>query len=417
MAESLPPSPSPPPAAPVSSPLTAAETFQAAYGEPLSTVLDVETWRTGEDPGEMYLRIAEEVETALRQEARVRDPIRQRVFARIRELKGAPPGAGVYQAGVDDLKRVHQGLLFTGAVEACDATRFTHDTLPLTVTQVGVALVAYNGALGTWVQRLFRRDLREQLDDPVEEALALLERRDERGGLNQPARDDLSELARQAIMTYAERAILLKRSSAAWRMGHGSPAPYELLTGSAVVLDLMVSATLLLEELIRGHRKFVFVPSEPAGRDLLTIGNALNPPEYAIVDTLGRRIRDVIARTDYSYPTHTLVGGERPTMQAWITRFRDQVASQVVVGLFRASELAPPQMFYAHAEHAHEAALIALADSVLQPHRGFPMLIDLADRVCASTFGPESLAGPLQLAYTRAGVPLRYLSERQTRSR
>lgn len=402
------------PLAPSTCPLTAAaptaaESFQAAFGEPLATVLDVETWRTGEDPGELYLRIAEEVETALRQEARVRDPIRQRVFARIRELKGAPPGAGVYQASVDDLKRVHQGLLFTGAVEACDATRFSHDTLPLTVTQVGVALVAYNGALGTWVQRLFRRDLREQLDDPVEEALALLERRDDRGGLNQPSRDDLSELARQAIMTYAERAILLKRSSALWRMGHGSPAPYELLTGSAVVLDLMVGATLLLEELICTHQKFVFVPSEPAGRDLLTIGNALNPLEFAIVDTLGRRIRDVIARTDYSYPTSTRVGGERPTMRAWISRFRDQVASQVAVGVYRASELAPPQMFYAHVEHAHQAALIALADSVLQPHRGFPMLIDLADRVCATTFGQDSLAGPLQLAYTRAGMPLRYL--------
>ena len=61
--------------------------------------------------------------------------------------------------------------------------------------------------------------------------------------------------------------------------------------------------------------------------------------------------------------------------------------------------------------------MIALADSVLQPHRGFPALIDLADKVCAITFGPESLAAPLQLAYTRAGAPLRYLSERVTRRR
>ena len=46
-------------------------------------VLDIDSWRTGEDPGEMYERIAAEVEEAVRQEARVRDPIRSLVFPRI----------------------------------------------------------------------------------------------------------------------------------------------------------------------------------------------------------------------------------------------------------------------------------------------------------------------------------------------
>jgi hypothetical protein len=52
---------------------------------------------------------------------------------------------------------------------------------------------------------------------------------------------------------------------------------------------------------------------------------------------------------------------------------------------------------------------------VLQNHRGFPVLIDLADRICATTFGPDSLAGPLQAAYAAAGAPFRYLSERASR--
>lgn len=406
--------------APAPTPSPGRATFETAFGERLDAVLDVASWRTGEDLGQMYARIAAEVEQAVRQEARVRGPIRQRVIPRIRERPGAPPGAGMYRARLEDLQRVHHGLLFTGAVEACDGTRFTHDTLPLTVTQVGVSLVAYNGSLGTWVQRLFRRDLREDVDDPVEEALALLERRDDRGGLHQPSsKDDLSEMARQAIMTYAERAVLLKRSNAAWRLGHGSPAPWELLTGTAVVLDLMVEATRLLEELILGHRKFVFVPSEPAARGLLMVGDALQPLEFAIVETLAERIEGIVKATDYGYPTasDTWAAGQAHSQEAWIRRFLREVASQVVVGVYRASELAPPQLFYAHVDHAHEAALIALADSVLQPHRGFPMLIDLADRVCAVTFGSQSLAGALQLAYTRAGQPLRYLSERLTRHR
>lgn len=67
---------------------------------------------------------------------------------------------------------------------------------------------------------------------------------------------------------------------------------------------------------------------------------------------------------------------------------------------------------YAHIDHTHEAALIALADSM---HRGFPMLIDLAHTICTEVFGSNSFMASTQLAYTEAGAPFRYLTERQTR--
>src|SRR5437763_15465401 len=90
-------------------------------------------------------------------------------------------------------------------------------------------------------------------------------------------------------MTHAERAILLRRSGAVGRMGHGNPAPYELLTGGGN-LEMMVTATRVLRELVEKHRKFVFVASEPRECLLLTIGQALRPLEYAIVDTMQRRL-------------------------------------------------------------------------------------------------------------------------------
>src|SRR5205823_583096 len=94
---------------------------------------------------------------------------------------------------------------------------------------------------------------------------------------------------RKAVMDYAERAILLHRSDAVWRMGHGNPITYELLTG-ADLLELMVAAVRLLRELIEVHQKFVFVASEPRELVLLTLGQALPPLHYAIVDTLGHRL-------------------------------------------------------------------------------------------------------------------------------
>jgi hypothetical protein len=339
------------------------------------------------------------------------------VFPELGAYAGAPKGAGLHVVDRQVIERIPLGLLFNGGVEACDGRILSHDSLPLTIFQVGVSLVAYDGNQGTWSHRLYRRDLRVSGGDPAEEALRLLERREGRDGLNRTGRDMLARLARRGIMAYAERAILLRRSNAPWRMGHGNPAPFELLTGSGS-LDLMIESTRVIRELIEGHQKFVYVASEPSERLLLTVGDALRPLEYAIV----RRFDEVIEGTIDSmhfrtqhYTSDTTWDGRKLSPFEWIRRFRDEVASQVVVGVYRASPLAPPQVFYAHQDHADLAAHIAIADSMLQEHRGFPLLIDLADSVGAGVFGAETLEGPIASAYAEADEPFRYLSERRTR--
>lgn len=98
-----------------------------------------------------------------------------------------------------------------------------------------------------------------------------------------------------------------------------------------------------------------------------------------------------------------------------VRRFAREAGSKIAVGVFRASTMAPPQVFYAHVDYVHEAALIALADSALQEHRGFPMLIDLAHTVCSATFGGTAISELTKLAYVEAGAPYRYMTERQSR--
>lgn len=402
---------------PAGEPEITSEEFRAGFGERLIDALDLETWSTGEDLEEVYGRVAAEVRDAVEQEEEVRKAIRKIIFPTLKTFPGAPKGAGVFETKLETLEHVHRGLLFNGGVEACDGTQQIHDTLPLTIFQVGISLVSYQGHQGTWGHRLFRRDLRVSGGDPTEEMLQLLEHRERRGGLNQPSRrDNLSELARRGIMAYAERAILLQRSSARWRMGHGNPAPYELITGSGS-LDLMIESTRIIRQLVEDHQKFVFVASEPSDRVLLTIGQALRPLEYAIVDTLRNRIDKTVAGGHYRMhvSVDTTWDGEVLTPEQWIKRFRDVVAPQVVVGVYRATQLAPAQMFYAHVDHADAAAHIVLADSILQAHRGFPLLIDLADNVCRGVFGADTLMGPVSAAYAEADAPWRYLSERTTR--
>jgi len=206
-------------------------------------------------------------------------------------------------------------------------------------------------------------------------------------------------------MAYAERAVLLDRADAEWRMGHGSPTPYELITGSGMVE--LARASLTLMRRIVDHKRFVFIPSSTSARDLMTIGNALNPLEYAIVDTN----RDTLDRIAGGHYRGEGWGDVREAVQ----NFVEECGSKIVVGMYRASKLSPAQIFYAHVDLAHEAAIIALADSVLQEHRGFPMLIDLADSVCQASFGADIFSASTQIAYASAGEPFRYLSERNTR--
>ncbi len=403
-----------PPMRPASEPATAAD-FRESFGEELRQVLDVNGWRLGGDLAEEYPRIEVEVRDALAQEDEHQRRIRTEVFPKLMDPASAP-GCGVFVSNMDVLRLIHRGLLFNGGVEACDGTVQVHDTLPLTIYQIGVSLVSYAGNQGTWQQRLFRRDLRQRGEDPVEHVFQVLERRSQRGALNHGTpSDQLGGLARKAVMDYAERAILLRRSEAVWRMGHGNPITYELLTG-ADILELMLAATSMMRELIEGHRKFVFVASEPRERFLLTIGQALPPLHYAIVGNLAERLEGWFQQRRFTMESagDLLWDGEPLAPSEWIPRFIERVASQVVVGLYRASVLAPAQLFYTHVDHAHFAAHIVLADSMFQEERGFPLLIDLADHVCTSVFG-GSLRHLTETAYAAAGAPWRYFSERTTR--
>ena len=186
-------------------------------------------------------------------------------------------------------------------------------------------------------------------------------------------------------------------------MGHGNPAPYELLTGSGS-MDLLLEGLDVLSKLVLEHRRFVYIPSAPGERVLLTIGNALRPLEFAVVETAERRMYPII------HEGHL----RRPYRQR-AEEFYNEAAPKILTGVYRTTAEVPPQIFYAHADFVQEAALIAMADSVLQAHRGFPMLIDLADTVCHSTFGAEAFNSTVRSAYAQRGNALRYLEERETR--
>ena len=380
------------------------DNFQQAFAEPLARVLDLDTWSSGQDMRDLFEHVQQEVDAALQNENQAQQTLRRSYLAKLQGRPGAPASAGVYRASLEDIARIHRGLLFTGRVQACDGTSVTHDTLPLSITQIGVTLIAYNGDTGSWSQRLFRRDLRNFSGDIEEEVVRLLENRDRRKGIDVDDQDGLSLLARRAVLTFAERSILVDKATAPWRLGHGSPISFELLTGGGVLTNDLLPATISLYQRMMNLGRFIFVPSAPRDRVLLTLANALNPLEFAIVDSLESKLTSITAQGRYD-------NYWRPRVR----QFAREIGSQIVLGLYRASRSAPAMVFYAHRDHAVEAAHIAIADSLLQAHRGFPMLIDLADRCCQVNFGASDFSNVVRLAYANADQPWQYLNERETR--
>jgi hypothetical protein len=127
--------------------------------------------------------------------------------------------------------------------------------------------------------------------------------------------------------------------------------------------------------------------------------------EYAIVHSDEQRARAIVANGHY---------GEDHADFAM--SFVEEVGPEIVVGVYRTYADVPAQVFYAHRERAHEAAIIAIADSVLQSHRGFPTLIDVAHIACKSYTGIDAFVPTIEAGYARSGSPLLFLPERETRS-
>jgi len=387
---------------------TANDEFSGSFGESIDETLDLDTWYPHERMLEEYHRMEVEVQTSVEQEDSLKLQIRQAVYPQLASSTTAVPETGIYQAQVNQIEQVHSHLLFNGAVEACDGTSIVDDRLPLTVTQIGIALVSYQGETGTWAHRLFRRDLRQRVDDIVDETIELLQRRQIRKGVGiEEAQDNLSNLARRGIMIYAERAILSQKSNKPWRMGHGVPAPYEILTGSSN-MTLLVRGLEVLDDLLGQHKKFVFIPSTTnvRGRLYPTLGSALRPLEYIIVESAYEDMSKIVVD-----------GHLRKDLKLKAMRFVDAVGPKILKGIYRASMHAPPQIFYGHQDYIHQAALLAIADSVLQQHRGFPTLLDLADIMCRNLMGADSFAPTVDTAYMSANAAHRFTPERANRPR
>ena len=379
--------------------------YRRITGESLSQTVDLARWKTGVEALKDYDKLEAEVTAAEEISAEVRKAIRETIFPAIPKAEGAPQDAGVWRLTPAHVESTHRDVLMNGLVEGCDGNVHVVNTMALQIVQIAVVGVSYNAEEELWAHRIFKRDIRVHPGaNMVDETLKLLRRRSpDEDSKDRPRR--ITEMMRRGVMTFMERQVMADALRAPWRMGHGNPLPYELLTGAGSV-ELARLSIPVLRRLIN-HRKFVFVPSDTSEQHIKTIGDALEPLEYAIIsDSVPYLER--IARGHFR-------GEWIQLMEQGLRMFIEEVGPEILVGTYRASPYAPAQVFYAHRDYVHEAARIAIADSVHLDHRGFPMLIEMADNMCRTYFGAQSIERPTLAAFGSTDAPFRHLGERATR--
>lgn len=364
------------------------DNFRKSYGEDFTDAINIETWKIDRNLAKLYSKIEHELFDAKRGELERHQTIRNELFPVIKE-KIKVPHAGLHNdTTLELIEKIHKGFLFNGAVTACGSMSVMYDSLPISITQMGICLVNYQGEHGSYSHQLFRRDLKFTHNDPVTDAIGLIERR------RTDDKTKLNGLAMRSIKAYAERAILLEKSSAKWLLGYGFPAPYELMMGfwanREEVKDKSIS---LMHKMILEHKRFVYVQPSTMYPELWAFGSALKPFEYLVIDTMEDKMVQMVNS-----------GDTRPEIKRAYEDFAREAGSKIAYGVYQVSKHTPPQVFYCHVEHIQTAALIAIADSALQLHSGTPMLLDLAENLCKNAFGKNDFMASIDQAYVRAEV-------------
>ena len=288
--------------------------------------------------------------------------------------------------------------LFGGQVCAVDGTLSRSPSISGGRARIGVVATSYSGDR---IQRVLYVSYR-QMCGPITSAMDYFAR------LKKVNR--ASELLLRAVMAYAERALALQRPEV-WRFVHGELLPFELW--AALGRDRPLCSRLELAQRLIENKHIIAVIEGSQSVELLNAGELLGPGEYLDARDLKaelaayRRGRQADGRAAHFSAAE---GAE-------FDAFTETFGPDVRVGIFKAGF--KTYVFQAHRDVFHDAAALIIADARCRPLRGFPLLIDYADHICAHHLDQTSFDRQIQFKLARQGMEIlaAEIDPRKTRSR
>lgn len=376
--------------------VTSAE-IEDALGRTIEAALDFTNWDAGGGLKSLH-DYQQKLATAIDEDRQFLEDVRQHVLRALRSFPNAPECAGVYQVKESDLKVARRKVLLSGNLTAVRGASVSHDSLAASLVSVGISLTRYDGQLRSWRTIFLRRDCDIRSGDRVEQIRSILDSRAKRSTIGPGAAggDSLSRLMRRALQSAAERKALLEKTDADWRMGYGVPTPYELLTGSGS-MEMIDAVLPIFESLFLANKRWVFIPDSMSSLALGTLAAALEPGQLAVFVKAKPTLEAIIERGHYE-------SSARRQVEAFTKRAGDAI----VIGGFRATQFAPAQVFFAHGDYAIHAGVVAMADAALQPHQGFPLLLELAGASAKVGLGIDAFKAMVESTYARADAANHY---------
>jgi hypothetical protein len=367
--------------------------LERTLGLSLRRAADLKEWHEDAGLERMTTSIQRFVSSSVENEQLCHEAIRAEVFPRLPTLMDAPKHAGVYTVREQDLRDAYRNCLLCGDVTAVNGASTGHDGAAAALVAVGICLVRYDGDLRSWKTTFLRREQPIHGENVVKEICEVLDGRSRRSAAGTgpgSGRDRITYLLRRGVMALAERRALIERADTRWRLGHGMPAPLELLTGSGS-MTLIEEALPVLQRLLLDHNHWCFLLSPGSNFAFATLANALKEHQIAIFQKGKAALDEILERGHFKQ-------GYRRKVEDFALR----LGEAMVVGGFCATKHAPGQVFLAHTDHALPAGVLAMADAALQPHHGFPLLLDIASISAKVFLGMDAFQGMVESAYAKA---------------
>jgi hypothetical protein len=245
--------------------------------------------------------------------------------------------------------------LYSSQVCAVDGTHSTYPMLSGIRCRIGVAATSYRNKRTDGIVFVSEQHLHPSESSVLE----ILKSRKTENRL-------ISGLLIRAIMFYMERKIALDRQEE-WLMFNGPLVPFELRSGIGRMRAL--DPCLSLCEKIIDRKTIVGVVAKSTEDEIVSLGLALKPLEYLKLRSFKDDLEDWLPKAHFN-----------TTDEERFRRFIDSHGPYLDIGLYKAGNRA--YIFHAHQERFHEAAALIIRDSLFQPMRAYPLLIDYSDSLC-----------------------------------
>lgn len=331
-----------------------------------SDFLDPSRWRTLRD------HVAS-IDAELDADLRVLSEEEQRLEAELRPMLEKEYGVRT----VDDVALAEaRQTLYGSKVCAVDGTNSVFPLRGGLRVRVGVASITYSNRRHESVFYISEQQVRSPDLEPLQ---LLAERRADAAVI--------SSMVVRCLMAYKEREIALDRQEE-WKFLNGSVFPQELRTGLGKLRAL--EPCLALAKRVAEAGKFVGVVGSSSHNDLVTLGMALKTGEYLRLWSLKKDLDDWLSRAHFNPGDH-----------ARFQTFIDECGDKIDVGVYRAGARA--YVFQCSAADFDRGAALVMADSLHQPLRGYPLLIDYADAICTRMLAARDFQRQVAYRLARGG--------------